>query len=66
MKKDSLMVVFLDDAAYGGGPGVVVEITSDDVKDIMNRYADRDGCLPSRFRLWRSDPDARVGDKVSL
>lgn len=60
------LVVKLDDAKQGGGPGTVIEVTSDNITEVMRRYEDRDGGRSDRIRFWKGYRGAKVGDRVSL
>jgi hypothetical protein len=65
-RADFLAIVMLDDATVGGGPGEVVEVTRDPVKEALARYTDRDGARSERLRLWLAWPGCKVGDRAAL
>lgn len=56
-----LLIVQLDDARYGAGPGTVVGF-AEDSRDYIRQIQDRDGAIPPRMRLWQGT--ASVGDRV--
>jgi hypothetical protein len=61
-----LAVVSLDDPRIGGGPGTVVEVTCDSIKEALARHTDRDGARSERLRLWLAWPGCEVGDRAVL
>jgi len=61
-----LIVIMLDDARFGAGPGAVVEGTTDPISAVVARYTDRDGARSEKLRFWLAPPDVKVGDRVAL
>lgn len=61
-----IAVIKLDDSRFGGGPGTIQEITSDEILVVRKRLEDRDGCFPSNLRFWKATPTGKPGDRVSL
>lgn len=61
-----LVVVRLDDAAHGAGPGTVIEVSGDPIGDVLKRHTDRDGARSERLRFWTGYEGVKVGDRVSL
>jgi hypothetical protein len=58
-----LVVVKLDDPKFGGGPGTVIAHVASSA-EYLDRFADRDGCLPADLRMWRGP--AAIGARVKL
>jgi hypothetical protein len=58
-----LVVVKLDDAKHGGGPGTVIAHVASSA-DYLKRFADKDGALAADLRMWRGP--AAIGARVKL
>ena len=49
-----MVIVKLDDAQYGAGPGTIVD-HCDTVKQYHEKVRDRAGAIDRRIRLWGGD-----------
>jgi len=49
-----LLVVQLDNAAFGAGPGTVISHVAT-VREFFDAFTDRDGARDPRLRLWEGD-----------
>ena len=58
-----MIVVRLDNAAFGGGPGTVIGHVID-VNDGYRDHSDRDGARDPRIRVWAGKNE--IGDRVCL
>lgn len=65
-----LILVKLDDPAFGGGPGTVERVVTDGSVRMIDLYppqplnpAVRD---TTSYRVWASHPGVKVGDRASL
>lgn len=61
-----LCVVRLDEPTMPAGPGLVLELTDDPIRELLIRYRDRDGGMDERLRFWLHAPGVTVGDRVQL
>lgn len=58
-----MIVVRLDDARYGAGPGTVIAHV-ETVSEFIRFASDRDGARSPALRLW--DGDTQIGDRVMM
>lgn len=56
-----MLVVKLDNAAYGAGAATVIDKV-ESVDEYFKRFRDRDGAMDDRLRLWNGE--AVIGDRV--
>ena len=49
-----MLVVQLDNAAFGSGPGTVISHVAS-VREFYDAFTDRDGAIDPRLRLWEGD-----------
>lgn len=61
MDKQKLLVIRLDDARYGAGPGTVIA-TVEGVDEYLVMLRDRDGAHDPMLRLWQGN--LKVGDRA--
>lgn len=63
----SYLVVKLDNAKYGAGPGTVIGIV-DSCEEYNARVTDRDGARDPAMRCWQDDSvtPIKVGDRVVM
>ncbi|MDO8599737.1 MAG: hypothetical protein Q7S02_06550 [bacterium] len=64
------VAVLLDDHRFGSGPGTVVAVFDETpcVKQYYQKFADRDGALDPRMRLWGvpEGETTHVGERVEM
>jgi 4-alpha-glucanotransferase len=47
------------------GPGTVIEIAEDPIRDVVKRHTDRDGARCAKLRFWAGYEGVKIGDRVS-
>ena len=55
------VVVLLDDAKYGAGPGTVIN-TGESIQSLLDEQRDRDGAIDARIRIWVGP--GSIGERV--
>ncbi len=60
-----IAIVVLDDPTFGSGPGTVLEVSDEPIREILSRYTRHDGARNERLRFWIAPEGCcKEGDRV--